>query len=90
MTISARGEVVVWLSGEVGTASGVAGGVERSTAVVGAGVSVGGGCVVVAVAAVCVVVVVVVATWTVGGKGVVLLVGDGMVGVGGVNWMEHE
>lgn len=82
----ARGEVVVWVSGEVGTASGVVGGVERSTAVVGAGVAVGGGCAVVVVAAVFVVV----ETWTVGGKGVVLLVGGGVVGVGGVNWMKHE
>lgn len=88
MTILTRGEVVVGVSGDVGTASGVAGGVERSTAVVGAGVAAGGGCVVVVVAAVFVVVVV--ATWTVGGKGVVLLAGGGMVGVGGVNWMKHE
>lgn len=83
-----RGEVVVWVSGEVGTASGVVGGVERSTAVVGAGVAVGGGCVVVVVAAVFVVRVV--ATWTVGGKGVVSLVGGGVAGVGGVYWMKHE
>lgn len=79
---------MVCVSGEVRTASGVVGGVERSTAVVGAGVAVGGGCVVVVAAAVCIVVVV--PTWTVGGKGVVLLAGGGMVGVGGVNWMKHE
>lgn len=78
---------MVWVSGEVGTASGVVGGVERSTAVVGEGVAVGGGCVVVVVAAMFVVLV---ETWTVGSKGVVLLVGGGVVGVGGVNLMKHE
>lgn len=77
---------MVWVSGEVGKASGVVGGVERSTAV-GEGVAVGGGCVVVVVAAM---IVVLVETWTVGSKGVVLLVGGGVVGVGGVNLMKHE
>lgn len=78
------GEIVAGV--RVDSTSGVLGGVtlvavERTAAMVGAGVTVVGGCVVVVVVAV------VVAAWTVGGTGVVFLVGGGMVGVGGLNLM---
>lgn len=80
MKILTKGEVVAGVRGEVDSALGVVGGVtvaavEGTAAVVGAGVTVGGGCVVV----------VVVAARTVGGKGIIFLVGGGMVGVGGLN-----
>lgn len=76
------GEIVVGVKGEVDSTLGVLGGVtlvavERTAAMVGAGVTVVGGCVVVVVVA-----------WTVGGTEVVFLVGGGgMVGVGGLNLM---
>lgn len=81
------GGLVVGVRGEVDSELGVLGGVtlvavDRTAAMVAAGVIVVGGCVVVVVVAV-----VVVAAWTVGGTGVVFLVGGGMVGVGGLNLM---
>lgn len=82
--ILTKGEVASGIGGEVSSALGEVDGitvvtVEGTAAVVGVGVTVGGGCVVV------VIVVVVVAAGTVGGKGVSFLVGGGMVGVGGLN-----
>ena len=84
--ILTKGEVASGIGGEVSSALGEVDGitvvtVEGPAAVVGVGVTVGGGCIV----AVVVVVVVVVAAGTVGGKGVSFLVGGGMVGVGGLN-----
>lgn len=85
--ILTKGEVVARTTGEVDSALGVVGGVtvvvvEGPAAVLGVGVTVGGGCV---VAVAVVVVVVVVAARTVGGKEVSFLVGGGMFGVGGLN-----
>lgn len=82
--ILTKGEVASGIGGEVSSALGEVDGITVVTvvgtaAVVGVGVTVGGGCVVV------VIVVVVVAAGTVGGKGVSFLVGGGMVGVGGLN-----
>lgn len=82
--ILTKGEVASGIGGEVSSALGESDGITVVTvvgtaAVVGVGVTVGGGCVVV------VIVVVVVAAGTVGGKGVSFLVGGGMVGVGGLN-----
>ncbi len=78
---------MVTVRGEVDSTLGVVDGVtvvvvKGTAAVVGVGVTVGGCCFVVAVE---VVVVVVVVARTVGGKGVIFLVGGGMVGVGGLN-----
>lgn len=93
MKILTKGEVVVGVRSVVDSALGVGGGVTAATvagtvAGVGACVTVGGDCSVVAVV---VVVDVVVAAPTVGGKGVIFLVGGGMVGVGGLNFtMEYH
>lgn len=80
--ILTKGEVVARVRAAVDSALRVVGSVnvavEGAVAVVGVGVSVGGGCVVL---------VVVVAVRTVGGKGVSFLVGGGMVGVGSLNLM---
>lgn len=77
-----EGEVVGRLIGAMDSALGVVGGITLivvvgTAVVVGADVSVGGGCVVA--------VVVVVAVGTVGGGGVSFLLGVGVVGVGGLN-----
>lgn len=87
-----KGEVVVGTRSVVDSALGVGGGVTAATvagtvAGLGAGVTMDGDCSVVVV----VVVDVVVAAPTVGGKGVIFLVGGGMVGVGGLNFtMEYH
>lgn len=90
-----KGEVVARVRGGLDSALGVVGGVtavvvERTAVVIVVDASVGGGCVVmvvVCVVVVAVVVVVVVKARMVGGKGVIFLVGGGMVGVGGLNLM---